>query len=809
MSKRHFSPVVLGMALCGLTTIPTRADDASSKLATMPVKSAYSDHIFRWSDVKPDDLGQKPLVYDSAGIRPVSPAPPPGVHPRVFFGPDELPGLRRRLQQTPSGRRAWQNLLAYSTKLRASADYKRLIAGDTSADPRAVDGYCVEAFRCLMEDDHEHARQLAQALMTLRAIDQAAQASAKKPDPHPFEAGFQASMAYDLLFNDMTPEQRSVIRAWVAQGQDYHAYYGTFTAPEIGISNWAALTSGMVVDTLAIEGEPGYNPYRYQGEVRALKNFLNYGWYASGFPFEGLGKNYQFDDVLVALLKRGEKMAELPSVRAYGENYLFQSMQPYRGSFFGYDLWGGTDRGAGFNSMPTPVPSTAARPIWLPMCHDVIALKYLFPDSKKIDWVYRNYVRDDYSRLPTSPSFASSELLTALIFATDYDPANTDPARISNSMTCFSPEGGFLVTRSDWTTDGLLLAMHTREDIGGHTNADRNSFNLTGAGRVWGRIDSHNSTSFQNSLVIVDGQEQPSQVPAKVVAFVDRPLATFMAGDAKHAWDWNWSAAKKDKGGQVALPAGWEKETLTPNDTQFVKSPLAFMNVSYFDRPHVRDEANKEWMIRQPNYPVMRAFRTAGVVRGPHPFALIVDDIQHNTAVSHYDWLMQIPNDVSIARIAGDDIFLSGGNTPRETQAARPPQPGEPMLLVRLLQCDGVGAGYGKEADGDTPKSPGMVAYISHSLFFRSTRKTEKPTAANTGDVKTLIIPADAVAPNYKVFLFPYHQGEELPTTGWDADHAVVTIRWKDETQRLRFTANADGRTRITVNNGADVTQLP
>jgi hypothetical protein len=55
------------------------------------------------------------------------------------------------------------------------------------------------------------------------------------------------------------------------------------------------------------------------------------------------------------------------------------------------------------------------------------------------------------------------------------------------------------------------------------------------------------------------------------------------------------------------------------------------------------------------------------------------------------------------------------------------------------------------------------------------------------------------VSPEFKILLFPFRNGEALPTTTWNTDHSVATIEWADQTDAITFTSGKDGRTHISV----------
>ena len=814
--------VATGLVLCGAGATAGAVAPAAG------LARAKGGQVVPWSKVRPDDLGDKAVRYDDTGIRTIAPAPRPGVHPRIFFGPAELPAVRRRLETTRCGREIWKNILSWTHALRGTYDpeadyarpdrlkggwgglhgrvplvrggfdrdkatgrftgraYQALIAGDASVDP----GYkmsvlALEAFRCLVEDDGDAARDLGKALATVVARERGS-----RKDEHPYRpaGGHNMALCYDFIFPWLTPRQRDAIREEIALGTHYHAHYGTFLAANATTSNWCTLDSFLPTTLLAIEGEDGFNALKYRGTVRAWRNFLTYGWYASGAGYEGHGKNYQFPDTLVAFARRGENLIHHPHVRAYATRFLPHSMQPFGHSFVQYDDWGGTgwDTVAGhklFNA------------------HDAIALKFLFPADQRVDWVFRNYVGEDYENVPVRPDGYNNAVLAWAILASDFDPANDDPARLGLGTTFFCGERGLLMTRSDWSADALYLHVHCRQDLGGHTHADRTSFALAGLGRLWGTIQTMAGgstlgncaeTRFHNCVVIDDVGQARGGIPGKVVAFHDAPQATFLCADAKNVWDWQW-AAREMKPGEPdpRLQQGWQKVASTPNDFRFTQGKEAHLRKPWYGKDHWLQPGKITGIAQRPHYPVRKAFRTAGLVRGKHPYALIIDDIQKDDRPHHYKWLMLASSDLEIApgklgyrfdpRQATGDITLSCRDSARNATDVREVRKGDRLLLVRVLEC--------KQRQKGAPHAPPAVGYLQE--FMAGIRWHQAG--------KRLVLPSWSVAPDYKVLLFPYRHGDELPVTRWNQARTALTVAWPDQRDELAFRTGPDGRTRLVM----------
>ncbi len=863
--------------------LPGAAEDVSSVVVPWPPPRSPADSPFAgktavsyssysldgkridpvWGTIAPEDFGPRDaeLRFDLRGIRPLNQVPPPGVHPRILCTPADLPEIRRRIRETRAGQEAWKNLLCYSNLLRgvydpaaeyarsprpilnngvpsrvpltrmdvqsknevAQARYQALIKGESSRDAGPLwNVFALEAFRCWIEGDAARARDLASAVVNALKIDQARRAEKLKEKPAPITqpvAGIQLAYIYDFLHGYLTEDQRRTLHEELANGTWLHDNYGTFNEATTSRSNWATF-SYWLIQVLAIEGEPGFNDLKVRGMYRGWRNLLTYGWFPSGATFEAEGKNQLGMDGIIAFAMRSEAygfkpLAGHPHLLAYAREFLPKSLNPSRDGFIKYDLLGG---------------ARARPPI-----HDLVGLKYLFPNDKIIDWAYRYAVGDAYENVPNraengvyDAAFGGSyqnPLLYFLIFATDYDPSNHDPSAFKLSNTFFCGERALMMTRSGWDREALMLNLHVRQASTGHPFADRNAIMVAGAGRVWSPIAGWGADAdknINNSVVVIDDQPQANFIAARLVDFDDKPLATFAVGDAKYAWDWSWKPLDpRGRGGiytvddvrnnRVRLDGGWELEPHSVNDFNFIKRDLPYLNAPLAEQP--------SWNLvkgalrpvgRQPNYPVQRAFRTAGLVRGSHPYALVVDDIQKDDQTRNYTWYLTLEPDLQIVSIKRRgaremDILLTGddpsqANPPESLQAPLPPlrdpsrpvPKGQPMLLLRFLDHRNTPA----TATHSEPKEPTI---LENPL-------PEKPKAGTTR-IRRLAVSANAIAPEFKVLIYAYREGQPLPETTWTGQSVALEIG--DQKDRIDFEESVSGRTRIQIHRDGNLLTSP
>ena len=638
-----------------------------------------------WTMFHPNDFGTLKVTFDPKGVRPVGEVPAPGVHPRIFFSPQDLPEIRQRIKEDKGAQEAWKNVLAYSHALRKDYDEKADYAlPDWSGGCFGIHGrfydmgwlggyntnneYCydllaqgktpkifdkeppsnfyrpaaADALRCLIEDDAGGAQKLATATVNAVKLEQARRAKEDKPvkpgePPNPSTgrtAACDLGYIYDFIYNWMTPEQKKVIHDELVTLSAWHDNYGTFNNAEASRSNWATF-SYWVADLMAIEGEPGFNDLKFRGLYRGWRNFYNYSFFKSGAAYEAEGKLLFGLDAAVAFSRAAKK---------YGLEPLIEHPLP-RAYYSEFSSWRCFPPGTPLLSLIFWEASREA----LPHRRMMIA-HYLYPGDKGIDFVYRAMVGDDYKNLPHSIYMLGSLEILGAIFGTSYDPA-VDPEQLKLPLSFFCGQRALSMTRSGWDTNAVFLTLHVRGASGGHPYRDRNGIMFTGKGRPWITIPGNGGQDDGRlcNTVLIDGADQSNTTPGRIVDFVDKPLATFTVGDTKYCWDWVWETAEKtpqDKpltradieSGNVKIGQAWKPVEQSFNDFAYTKSDQqVYQEPIKFSAHWLSPDGVYTCKIRSVNTPVLKSFRTAGVVRGAHPYALIVDDIQRNCLPARYE----------------------------------------------------------------------------------------------------------------------------------------------------------------------------
>ena len=785
-----------------------------------------------------EGLGPRAIDWNTDGLREIVHAPAEGVHPRIFFGPSELAGIQNKLQNTASGQAIFGQIHAFTTLLNlgvsaysqqaeyaldehynrwvgnaghwnANTEYEKLINGDATVwdgldIKRKHITACMmslEAFECLVMTGHsdpdteenyaDRAADLATAMAfwATMAINDP-EVNSESNNFNNF-GGMHMAIAYDLHFNSMTTEQQDLVRAALVKTIPDAPRHGGDMQAYANASNWSTLNGFEIIPNLAIEGEPGYKAELTEKWMRMQHNFITYGWYPSGAGLEGLGKNYQYVTTLIACAKRGYSLLAHPHVRAYGQQFLPAIMQPYGHGFTSYDVWGGS----GYNPVLGEYKFKSL---------DIIGLKYIMPDDPKIDFVWRNYIEKGYNlqgegylyqqQVPDDSYF--NYLIPAAVFAEDYATGDWDTqAAEVVEEDYFADDRGLAVLKSDTDSDALSVQFHARQDMGGHTHGDRNDFTLSALGRIWVR-KSYGGSPFQptlfHSCVLVDdlgiGIGDPdgdkARQPAKFLEFTPGEEMTRAAADATYAytWEWHWSPQPEEVDHPWLGENGWEKVTETWNDFQYTPKTEAHYDLPFYDWAHWHQADKKERMVKRLYNPMEKVIRSVAMFKGDNPFVLVVDDVKKDAEVHNYKWLAQMARDLTISETV---VNTNNENYRNDVILTEPAETGNRRLLVRFLEIE-------NQANAEAPAYMDSLEYVN---YF--TQETYNPNP--NWERPRLVAESNSVEPKFKVLLFPFVEGDDLPVTNWNITKDTLEVAFGEESTLIEFMLDTDGRTKFDI----------
>ena len=723
------------------------------------------------------DLGAQ---HDFSGINwaRFTPPPPPGVHPRILFNPEDLPDLRARLGVNTTATTTEGPVLMNTIRTYVAGNltnggviwravYDDLATGDVTSFRASTDQDAIvatlmyECFRCLLENDTTAGAKAGKALAMIANEAYAKMVANPGADWGSASANLHHEFigyAYDYCYNFMTDSQRAALRQALAQGTTNKWSVGMDSPPVLNANstNWVANNCMyLLMDALAIEGEPGYDANVLPRLQAAFERWYADGVFPDGALYEGMGKGALYAESLIPLAKRGIYIGANAAARYHVSKFYTQCMET---TGYGW-TWDEYLGGNNINSKYADIP----------------VLKWFFPNDPLIDFAHRNELGANYltsdklTSINTGFVYASCIQMLRAVTVQDFNTSMTWNQAVTSQVTpnarltqLFNMRG-LIAMRSDWTANGMRLLFQPRSESGGHSVPDRNTFMLSALGRIWMPYyggDTSASANNTASCVRID-DASVSIWPAAVVdvypanfdsAASDSALFTYATGDAKNAY--TYQVAKTTAGASLQ---SWTYNQMLWQPLSWPWANMLWSQLAQWYSGLAKSSTDSAiyWVAGNP---VQRAFRTTAMVRGADPFAIVVDDIQKDSAPHSYNSRLLLATDLtSITTNENDAIVTAPGGTT--------------SLLVRVVGCNGT------------------------------------PTFTNThpGNLNALDITVNAVAPDFKVLLLPYTNGTALPTTTWSGN--VLTVQFSGGPKhRIQFAPAADGRTRLAYVQPTDDT---
>lgn len=341
-----------------------------------------------------------------------------------------------------------------------------------------------------------------------------------------------------------------------------------------------------------------------------------------------------------------------------------------------------------------------------------------------------------------------------------------------------------LAAASDRTPDAAWLCLQVRANqyIGsGHHHADVGMFWFSGQGVDWITELPYNQV-YDGKLhneVLIDGIAEPDGLPARgdYLGGVVSPDAAFGTADQTQSYTYRWTnqVITWDDVSTGGPWSGYGNHRWRVSD-----DPLAVAvykgTERYKSRPWwpTYDFSNWTPVSQTPFNPVRYAFRSAGLVRGAHPYGFVVDDLKKDDASHLYQWCAMAGSGVGAAASDNSpDLLLAR----KADMAGGVPKAGAPVLLLRVFGADGqVPAKFETATDGPPDKKTGQPQ--PYDRIVAGGRMTQAA---------------------FKTLLLPMQMGQTPPTTTYDPASGRLTVQWGDQKDECDFTTGADGRTRFVL----------
>ena len=698
--------------------------------------------------------------------------PPPGVHPRILFGPKELTSLRSLVNNPVTGKIVLARLESFLYALRGpgkelTAVYEGLVKGDKNSLAYAKNDWwrsmvpfavSMECYDVMLGQDQGRGRRAAVALATLASIPR----NWWSNDSDLVALAF----GYDFAYPYMTDEQRNLVRQTIATGIAGRKPYGSDLPPDWANYNWMPRGTALLLSALAIEGEKGYDPSIYPASLKVMKDFLHYGITQTGSGLEEMHYFHfgmQFGSLaMVAFARHGDNLFADPHYRALG-NWLIASMEPFGDAF----------------SMHQDTPHDEGG-----LATNYVIMKWVWPNDPVIDMVWRNRVQVGYRGLTyfsdwQSALFFPSDPLGWPVYPgkipqtqwgidevakpVDYPDPVAGIQNLKLPLSFWDPTRGLLITRNKWGSDGMVMHFDINAQASGggsHYHSDCTMFTLSALGRKWS-IDRgfHISETKDHSLILIDGRGQGFYpVGGKTVEYREESNLTVISGDSSEPYHW-MTRSQNATGAHYLAGFHWEPDTREENIKKYAE-------VATVDKEHPwKDKAAASTYVYRASYnPVEKAFRTAALRRGGiHSYVLIIDDIKKDSRSHQYDWLMQVPDDLVIKSSSNQSVIL-GSAEPKDNR----------RMMVQMISAKGEGK------------------WVLEDYAIKRSPETGDNSSFGTG--KRLRYSTQTIEPAFEVLMYPYREGEPLPKI---STNRVIDLRWPDQHDKYELSLLPSGRTGI------------
>ncbi|RMD78207.1 MAG: hypothetical protein D6820_10360, partial [Lentisphaerae bacterium] len=542
------------------------------------------------------------------------------------------------------------------------------------------------------------------------------------------------ALSYDLLFNDMTPQQRELVRKAIATGTRGRRSYGADLPKSFAASNHYGYHGDLAVLLCSIEDEEGFDVQTFETIKRVLLNYWEVGFTRKGACHEdGYGPNLGLragSRGLFVLARRGTNIFDTAKYRHF-IRYFALEFEPFPGGAF------------------TGGASGAYYQDFYPTC--ALVAHYLYPHSPATNFILRQICGDDFSR-----PFRWQGWLDYMLFGCDLEGPQSREELLKQSglpLSVYYPERGKVVARSDWSDDALHVTLDARPDafLIGHDKVDRGTFTLSALGRTFAFSGDFHwfNTSQENSLVHIDGKAEAWKAPSvKMVSYHDDGEHVSAVADLKYAYDWQWTPPWPKV--EATYKSPWEPERSDPRQLGWPEE----VETGWLPRQIFASDTGYAWpngMRRRPYNPVKYAIRSVFLQRRPHPFVVIRDEYRKDDdSPHHFQWYMQMLKDMKIIRHSGRDIILGGDDHQQR------------RLLVRVLRADGL-----------KPFTVKCERYVA----------AEDPKRKQKKEASRLIISVQSRDPKFLILLYPFRP-QQMPLPETRLEQNVLTVHVGDtETQ--------------------------
>ena len=683
------------------------------------------------------------------------------------------------------------------------------------------------ALYCLLTNDDVHGRQAAAAIANyfkLReplidewnaASDSEFGTSYKRPDGktanvegngantqwrniHGIVAQMNLGLALDFSGKWMTSQEKDLMRRVIAKATYGRRAYGQDGPIRFRDINWVAWDLPNFLALAAIEGLEGFDKEAYQSNCETVRAFCEWGIDNSGVIYESNGKTpggMQFQTLsMIALARRGENLWGHPHVRKLLQGQI-QMTSPN-----GQVIVNSGTQYVPFSQQTFSLQLVDEYKAFFP---NDLSADYLLSQSgnelpEEFDAVkYRETVATIQRLRMPSPMYPG--FVNSLLYDADYK--FTTRADLKLPLNFNAPVHGVFSSYSDASTDATWINMMVRPDhyLGaGHHHADAGMIHFSALGVNWfteSPFPQVYDGKYHNQ-VLVDGESEPEgssgvgngyQAAAKYLGAESNAEGGFASADLTNSYSYRWQTQPGPIWGDKVQALKWELDPSPENLKMFAGTAHYKMRPWWATYTYSNYIATSRSLFN----PMQFVYRTVGLVRGQHPYGVVIDDLKKDNQNHLFQWTAMLNGGVWQADVPGlsqGQVALayrkteSGQNVPKTLIT---PQKGEPLLLLCTL-------GLQQKSDASLP------------LMQVSTENgvADKQGKAQPYDRISINVKAKDVS--YKVLLVPFRYGDLLPKITYNAAKGNVIIQYENQSDEISFTSTSDNRTRLKVTRGGN-----
>ena len=720
--------------------------------------------------------------YTGAGFAEdrLSKVPAPGVHPRVYFSPEDIVLIRKKVELGDKAPIAFRKL--WELEKNSKSAFYALVVQDAVLGKELAAKLAAKAAEVEPMVDHIQKRPGLEKdnLWALRgSLD-----NEKSPDAEATD--LMQFFDYDYLYQWLNDGQRAQIRRIIAKMTAGKSTNFMEVPDHFMINNH--LSFGLLYflpPMLLIEGEEGYDPKTFAMAAHKVRALLTYYFSPSGMYYETV-KGWINTPVLLAVARRDRDLLK--------HGHLQAKMR--------YQLNAAHWQDGGWR-------------IHEEMCnsgfHVNLLMHYFYPKDAMIDFLYKVSLATRHldgeevtlAKIIGSPGCSRDVLLLladdGMVDAAGKPFSCEDQKRLdalNAPLTWSCPQRGYMEALNSWRKDDLHVSLYGKQDFiyNGHEGPEQGRFLLWKDGVNWAADIGllHNKTNADQNMVSVDGKGAMwPPVSSKWLGVVDTKQSATAALDYKDGY----SYVKVAQVHPFAAPEVATARFKGSDEGNFKYSrdlqlPFHDVVVKFHDGYAHTDYGTWSGETRvTENYrdwnPMRNAFRTLHLARGNNPYLLFLDDLRKDDQRHLYEWNMTLPDDIVMlssqsiepgdtqfnpVNVVACDMLFGKIDTPRKPgvpEVVYQPKNGDPMLLVRVLQ---------RKSEFGVPR----------------------PRLERTLGLNKISIPAISVEPEFRILLYPHKQGDPLPKTEWNADRSALTVEFPDQKDSYSFAKTDGGRTVFT-----------